>query len=108
MGLEHDHEQARVVDLHGLVGGDVDAAQGEEVLRAEERVGEGLVGLVDEGRGGFGAELEGALLGVSVGVVAGLEGEEFAAEGAGVYGEVAGGRGPEGEGFGEDFVVGWW
>lgn len=105
MGLEHDHEQARVVDLHGLVGGDVDAAQGEEVLRAEQRVGERLVGLVDEGRGGFGAEL---VVRVPVGVVAGLEGEEFAAEGAGVYGEVARGRGAEGEGFGEDFVVGWW
>lgn len=105
VGLEHDHEQARVVDLHGLVGGDVDAAQGEEVLRAEERVGERLVGLVDEGRGGFGAEL---VVRVAVRVVAGLEGEEFAAEGAGVYGEVARGRGAEGEGFGEDFVVGWW
>lgn len=105
--LQHDHEQARIVDLHGLVGGDVDAAQGEEVLRAEERVGEGLVGLVDEGRGGFGAGLEGSLR-VHVWVVAGLELEEFAAEGAGVDGEVARGRGPEGEGFGEDFVVGWW
>lgn len=47
--LQHDHEQTRIVDLHGLVGGDVNAAQGEEILRAEERVGEGLVGLVDEG-----------------------------------------------------------
>lgn len=43
-----------------------------------------------------------------VGVVAGLELEEFAAEGAGVYGEVARGRGAEREGFGKDFVVGWW
>lgn len=107
MRLQHDCEQARVVDLHGLVGGDVDAAQGEQVLRAEERVGERLVGPVDEGRRGFGAGFEGAL-GVHVWVVAGLELEEFAAEGAGVYGEVAGGGGPEGESFGEDFVVGWW
>lgn len=41
-------------------------------------------------------------------VVAGLELEEFAAEGSSVDGEVARGRRPEGEGLGEDFVVGWW
>ena len=58
-----------------VFGVDVDVVGVEEkVLSAEEGVRKGLVGVVDEGG-------EGAVGGPFVGVVEGLDGEEFAAEG---------------------------
>ena len=73
------------------------------MLRAQERAGERLVGLVDEGRGRFGAGF--GLGRVQVRVEAGLEAQKLAAEGDEVYGK-GGGRGRAvGEGFGECVVV---
>lgn len=73
-------------------------------MRAEERVGEGLVGFVDEGGGAFCAGLLGSRR-MEIWVVTGLEGEEFATEGTEVDGEVAGGGRSVGEGIGEKVVV---
>lgn len=104
VGVEDAGKQAGLLDLEGLVGGYVDAAEGEEVLGAEEGIGKGAVGVVDGGREGLSLGLEvGRLL---VRVVGGLEAEELASQEGGVDGEVARGRGPGREGGGEVAVEG--
>lgn len=103
VGVHDGGEQRGLVRrAEGLVVRDVDAAQAEEVLRAEERVRERAVGVVDGRRGAFRAELGGAAGGgVLVRVVRGLQAEELAPEEGGVDGEVAARGGAVGEGGGE-------
>lgn len=104
VGLEHDHEQLRLLDLERLVVGDVDTLQGEEVLRAQERVRQRLVGVVDGGARRLGLRL--GRRRVQVRVVPGLEAQELGAEGAQVDGEVAVRGWSVGEGLREEGVEG--
>lgn len=104
-GLEDQHEQVGLLDFQGLVVGDVDPAEGQDVLGAQERVRQRAVGVVDERGRGLGARLVGGAV-VPVRVVARLQTEELAAQGPRVDGEVALRRRAVREGFWEEIVVG--
>jgi len=78
-------------------------AKGEEVLRSEQRRGQGLVRFVDVRREGLGVGL--AVFRVSVRVCRGLELQEFLAELAEIWGEGPAWWWAGREGLGKEVVV---